>query len=359
MGLYGQIMNVAVNSIKALNNETTNLVGFGLTMEGQEGNEIMYDLLLDQAWQETPIDTEEYFRGWVATRHDASNVTIPSSLFSAWELLRPTVYSNTNLTSDAVPKSILELVPSTTGMLNRTSHHPTTLNYDTAVLVAAWNLMYEAGQDESTLYTNAAYEYDLVDWTRQVLANAFVPLYETLLATSTTTNQTKCSIQTQGNKMFALLTTLDEVLATNENFSLSTWILAARDSANNTDMADFFEYEARNQITFWGPTGQISDYGSKSWAGLVSTYYLPRWQMFVDYLATTSSASYTQTTFACELLEWEEQWVAQTSGGHEPTDISSKDLQTVLQDMLKQWTDIFTSWTYLIHINKKGKLILN
>ena len=42
-GLYGQVMNVTVNPIKALANSSS-LVGFGLTMEGQEGNEIMYDL---------------------------------------------------------------------------------------------------------------------------------------------------------------------------------------------------------------------------------------------------------------------------------------------------------------------------
>lgn len=42
-GLYGQVMNVTINPIEALTNSSS-LVGFGLTMEGQEGNEIMYDL---------------------------------------------------------------------------------------------------------------------------------------------------------------------------------------------------------------------------------------------------------------------------------------------------------------------------
>lgn len=346
MGLYGQIMNLTINSIEALNNETSNLVGFGLTMEGQAGNEIVYDLLLDQAWQATSINTTEYFYDWVAVRYGASNVDIPSSLFSAWEMVRPTVYNNTNLTYDATPKAIFELVPSTTGLVNKTGHHPTTIYYNTSVLVEAWKLMYQAGQEEPTLFSNAAYEYDLVDWTRQVLANAFIPIYESLISTYTVSNQTtvpKCSIKTQGNKMTALLTTLDGVLATNDNFRLSTWISAAREMANDTDMADFFEYEARNQITLWGPTGQISDYGSKSWAGLVSTYYLPRWQMFVDYLSATPYTSYNQTTFAAELLEWEVQWGAQTSGGSVPDDVSSKSLQVVIEEMVNQWGSIFSS----------------
>ena len=48
MDLYGQIMNVTINPIEAPHNSGS-LIGFGLTPEGQEDNEIMCDLLLDQA----------------------------------------------------------------------------------------------------------------------------------------------------------------------------------------------------------------------------------------------------------------------------------------------------------------------
>ena len=30
-----------------------------------------------------------------------------------------------------------------------------------------------------------------------------------------------------------------------------------------------YEYNARNQITLWGPDGQIVDYANKQWAGKV------------------------------------------------------------------------------------------
>lgn len=46
MGLYGQVDNVTINPIQALHNTTSTMIGMGLTMEGQEGNEIMYDILL-------------------------------------------------------------------------------------------------------------------------------------------------------------------------------------------------------------------------------------------------------------------------------------------------------------------------
>ncbi|KAF2967071.1 hypothetical protein GQX73_g6497 [Xylaria multiplex] len=334
-GLYGQIMNVTVNSIEALDS-SDNLVGFGLTPEGLEGNEIMYNLLLDQAWSESPIDTQKYFRDWVTTRYGASGVEVSRGVYKAWEMLRSTVFNNTNLVANAVPKSIFELVPSTSGLLNRTGHHPTLLNYDPAVVVTAWKLLYQAGTDEPALFSNPAYQYDLVDWTRQVIGNAFIPLYEQLIATYTAADQRsrERKLKYQGKKLTQLLSTLDAVLATNENFRLSTWIRAARTTANTSDpnrsaIADFLEYQARNQVTLWGPTGQISDYASRSWSGLVGTYYLPRWQKFVDYLIATPPSDYDQKAFTAELVKWELSWVNQTTAGSELLD-SAEDLQTAL-----------------------------
>ncbi|KAI0107278.1 glycoside hydrolase family 89 protein [Nemania sp. FL0031] len=346
-GLYGQIMNVTVNSIEALRS-SDNLVGFGLTPEGLEGNEIMYNLLLDQAWSSTPIDTEKYFHNWVTARYGASGVSLPKRMYEAWEKVRPTVFNNTNLVANAVPKSIYELVPSTSNLVNRTGHHPTLLNYDPEVLVSAWKLLYRAGIDEPVLFSNPAYQYDLVDWTRQVMGNAFIPLYEQLIATYTAADQQSRNrtLKAQGRKLTQLLSTLDVVLATNENFRLSTWIKAARATVNTSDpdypaTADFLEYQARNQVTLWGPTGQISDYSSRSWSGLVATYYLPRWQNFIDYLVATPLSEYSQTAFTAELLEWELSWGNRTTAAKELPDLDD-DLRTVLAVVTNVWSSIFT-----------------
>lgn len=344
MGLYGQVMNITINPIEALQNSSS-LIGFGLSMEGQEGNEIVYDLLLDQAWSETPIDTENYFHNWISARYGGSG-SIPADIYSAWETLRTTVYNNTNLTSSAVPKSILELVPSTSGLINRTGHHPTTLNYDPAVVVQAWNLFYRAAAQDLPLWTNPAYTFDLVDLTRQVLANEFIPVYSQLVSiyTNDHTASRTANLRSQESKLIALLKALDAILLTNENFRLSSWISAARASAGSQQggLANFLEFEARNQVTLWGPSGQISDYASKSWAGLISSYYIPRWQMFVDYLVATSPGSYNQTAFNAQLLSWELKWQNQTSAGRDPSD-GTNEIQMVLPQLLKEWSDVFTA----------------
>lgn len=314
MGLYGQISNVTVNPIEALANSSS-LVGFGLTPEGQQGNEIMYKLLLDQAWQNTPIDTAFYFRRWAETRYAHDNVTLPESLYTAWELLRISAYNNTNLTSNAVSKAIYELAPNTTKLTDRTGHHPTTVNYQPELVVQAWEAMYSAAETEPSLWTQAGFTHDFVDVTRQVFSNAFLVLYQSLMRTwnstspapSTTTTNNATIIQSQAKQLTSLLHTLDSILLTLPQFRLDPWLSSARSwaavspssSLNNTNnndtataYADFLDYNARNQITLWGPTGQINDYASKSWGGLVGNYYLPRWTAFLDYLVDVSPAEY-------------------------------------------------------------------
>jgi alpha-N-acetylglucosaminidase len=44
------------------------------------------------------------------------------------------------------------------------------------------------------------------------------------------------------------------------------------------------EFNLRNQITLWGPKGQILDYATKHWNGIVQDYYHPRWQLFFGML---------------------------------------------------------------------------
>lgn len=67
-----------------------------------------------------------------------------------------------------------------------------------------------------------------------------------------------------------------------------------------------YEYNARNQITLWGPKGEITDYANKQWAGdaikiflmcpllvgaivagVISNYFLPRWKQFIAYANQT------------------------------------------------------------------------
>lgn len=339
MGFYGQIMNITQNASEA-RIESPSLVGYGSTMEGQEGNELVYDLLLDQAWSPTPIDTRDYIRKWVASRYTVPR-SIPDNLYQVWDLLRTTVYNNTNATTTAVVKSIFELRPDITGLANVTGFMSTALTYDPAVMVQAWNLIYNASKSEPDLWTDPAYQHDLVDITRQVMANAFITIYTNLINTYHNPGSSQDSILQQGNTITQSLTDLDSVLLTQKSFRLSTWIHAARSwgQGNKTNTA-FLEYEARNQVTLWGPDGEITDYASKQWAGLISSYYVPRWRLFVKYLDSTPVASYNSTDLETILMDFERRWQTQTWSEPEASG-DELDLKHVLDGVHNRWLSVF------------------
>jgi alpha-N-acetylglucosaminidase len=155
----------------------------------------------------------------------------------------------------------------------------------------------------------------MVDVTRQVLSNSFDQLYRSLVSAYASSNASNTTISALGKNMTSLLRTLDSVLSTNSAFSLSIWLSAARDESNNTTLQNFYEYNARNQITLWGPSGEISDYASKSWGGLLGGYYMPRWQMFVSYLLEVPVARYNYTELNSQFLAFELKWQTQGING--------------------------------------------
>jgi alpha-N-acetylglucosaminidase len=363
VGLYGQLENVTYNPIEALGNSTSTMVGMGLTMEGQEGNQVMYDILLDQAWSEDPLDTELYFRSWIESRYNG--VSLPSGVYEAWDIMRRTVYNNTDLElSTSVTKSIFELSPNTTGLPANVSHHSTETTYNPDVLVRAWVCLYHAAAEESTLWDNAAYAFDLTDVTRQVLANAFVPLYEDFIAAANRSldSYAKGVASKKGEKMTELLSDLDAVLSASgeTHFSLPAWIASARMwasplettetsnvSSSTGDRAAFYEYNARNQITLWGPTGQINDYASKQWAGLIESYYVPRWKMFVEWsLNSTTKVDGENMGLSEALLSFEEAWQHQTWGeavGESYVEPTRGELQMVIGEVVGRWPGVFSA----------------
>lgn len=328
LGLYGQIMNITINPIEALANSSS-LIGFGLTMEGQEGNEIVYDLLLDQAWSESPIETATYFHNWV-TRRYAGNGIIPSELYTAWEMLRTTVYNNTNPSIARATKSIFELTPNITGMFR------TNMSYSPDVVISAFHLMFNASKSNEDLWNNPGYQYDMVDVTRQYFSDTFDDAYRSLITEYTSSNASNTTLSTLGKNLTSLLTTLDSVLLTNPAFSLSTWLSAARAATSNATLQNFYEYDARNQITLWGPDGEISDYASKSWGGLLSGYYVPRWQIFVNYLLEVPIKSYNYTELSGRLLRFELGWQTQGLNGtvQQPLQGQAENLQNILEALV-------------------------
>lgn len=115
-----------------------------------------------------------------------------------------------------------------------------------------------------------------------MIQNKIDMLYPRIVAEYSANNLT--SLQLLTGNFLHLLSDLDKVLATNADFLLGKWLRSSKAIATNALEAANYEFNARNQITTWGPTGQIVDYAMKQWAGMVADYCLPRWALFFSEL---------------------------------------------------------------------------
>lgn len=129
---------------------------------------------------------------------------------------------------------------------------------------------------------NDLFKYDLVDVTRQFLQNKIELIYPRIKKAFDSKDLDELKrIQIIFE---SILIDLDDILQTNENFLLGKWLESARLLATNQIEEQLYEYNARNQITTWGPKGEIVDYANKQWAGLVRDYCLPRWRLLFQEL---------------------------------------------------------------------------
>ena len=161
-------------------------------------------------------------------------------------------------------------------------------------------------------------EFDVIDFSRQALVNSLYPMYKrTMLAYYH--NDTHLFAEAS-REFLALAADIDKLLSASKHFLLGHWLRAAKtkgrsrsnnknnNSINNNNKVEegrasnvstvaswrisgsssydelLYEFNARNQITLWGPQGNILDYAAKQWSGLVSSYYLPRWMIFFKLL---------------------------------------------------------------------------
>jgi len=118
------------------------------------------------------------------------------------------------------------------------------------------------------------------------------------------------AVGTIGDIYVELLLDVDTLVGTDQAFLLGSWIDMARRVGieNATDCGgnnygiktcgDFYEWNARTQITTWNPTpkgadsipGGPIDYASKQWNGLIRDYYAARGKMFIEQALSDAAA---------------------------------------------------------------------
>jgi alpha-N-acetylglucosaminidase len=299
VALFGRMQNVANDPAAAFNDPLSGkMTGIGLTPEGIEQNPALFELMLENVWQSEPVNLDEWLKGYASRRYGVDNAAI----HNAWTILKNTVYSG-GLTEGG-QESIIVARPTFSSEGHRVL---TELNYDRIDLVKAWEIFISQA---SQLSGSEGFQYDLVDITRQVLANYASPLQQEIELAYKNNDQKK--FETSSKAFLELIDDIDTLLATRKEFLLGKWIHDARSWGKTDEEKNLYEFNARDLVTLWGDkNSELHEYSNRQWSGLLKGFYRHRWQKFFDHISSAMSNRSVPdlVQFEASLKDWEWQWV--------------------------------------------------
>jgi alpha-N-acetylglucosaminidase len=265
------------------------LSGLGFVNEGLDDNPVVYDLLFEMAWRDDPLDLDGWIGDYAVHRYGRSN----RSTGQAWKLLADTVYAARNDTN-----SVITSMPT----LGRIGKVP---SYDNFQLAEAWRHLLAAADEFGGVDT---YRYDLVNVSRQVLSNHAAVLLREVAAAYQAKDVP--AFKMASRRFLQLIRDLDELLGTRREFLLGRWLEDAKRWGSTPGARARLEWNARRVLTLWGESPRIDDYACKQWSGMLSGYYLKRWEQFLRHLeeGLKRGAPADLKGFRAGLRPWMENW---------------------------------------------------
>lgn len=279
------------------------LCGAGYIMEGFGQNPVVYELMSELMWNPRTVDLKEWIAGYAARRYGRAE----EHATAAWRNLLETAYCTSGQTG--------AVICGRPSLLASFSWNNAERPYDPKKLVEAWKQLLDA---KEALGNTDTYRYDLVHSTRQVLSNYAFTLHGEVAAAYRAKDPAK--LTDAANRFLALFDDMDELLATRCEFLLGVWLDHAMRWADDEKERAHYSWNARNQITLWGPQDSIlHDYASKQWAGLIKDFYRARWAQFIDRLKASLAENkpLDEKAFNQEISVWENQWTHKLQ--HYPT----------------------------------------
>ena len=310
VNLFGRMDGVAAGPVQRLQGPAHGfqdpppgkLEGIGLTMEGIATNPVLYELTMQQAWQREPVDVDDWLRKYTLNRYGVSS---PAAI-EAWQVLRRTVY-NGKLIRDGA-ESIVTGRPT---MDSTTVWTRTLLNYAPGELLPAWDLFLRCADSAGVLGTAAGttegFRFDLVDVTRQVMANYGDVLQRRWVAAWRAGDVG--GFEKWSAAFIRLIQDMDELLATQKDFLLGPWLADARRKGVTPVEKALYEQNARDLITLWGDKNSpLHEYANRQWSGLLNDFYKVRWERYFAFLKGAGRAP-DFGGFEKAIRDWEWSWV--------------------------------------------------
>lgn len=276
VGLHGRMDQLLDNFY----GDKRNCCGIGFTMEGSENNPVMFELMSELPWRNEKFTKEEWIKDYVRARYGLSN----SALLDAWNVLIHSIYNCPAGNNQQGPHESIFCGRPSLNNFQASSWSKMRNYYDPNATRQAARLMLAAA---NSLRGHNNYEYDLVDITRQALADQARIQYQHTIADYKAFNIE--GFKRNADRFLQMLLLQDELLGTRPEFRLGHWTEAARSCGSSPEEKHLYEWNARVQITTWGnrfcaDTGGLRDYAHKEWQGLLKDFYYPRWKTYFDAL---------------------------------------------------------------------------
>ena len=279
VGLHGKMAHLIEEFYKAKDSSFgKTLKGVGMTMEGIENNPVMYELLCELPWREQRFSKDEWLEGYLKARYGKSD----SQVSQAWMLLSNTIYNcPAASTQQGTHESILCARPSWKAY-QVSSWSEMSDYYDPADVIRAAGMMVDAAE---RFRGNNNFEYDLVDIVRQAVAEKGRLMYRVLVDAYKAGDRELFKLSS--DQFLRLILMQDRLLATRSEFKVGRWLESARNLGSTEEEKDWYEWNARVQITTWGnrvaaDDGGLHDYAHREWNGLLRDFYYLRWKTWLD-----------------------------------------------------------------------------
>ena len=260
--------------------------GIGFTMEGSENNPVMFELMSELPWRPEKFKKEDWVRQYVKARYGVEDPLIER----AWLLLARTIYNCPAGNNQQGPHESIFCGRPTLNNFQASSWSKMKNYYDPYSTLEAAMMMNSVAEKYRG---NNNFEYDLVDITRQALADQARLQYQRTIADYKAFASKE--FESDYRRYLLMLLMQDKLLGTRSEFRLGHWTQAAIDCGSTPEEKKLYEWNARVQITTWGnrycaDTGGLRDYAHKEWQGLLKDFYYPRWEAYFNALSNQMKA---------------------------------------------------------------------
>lgn len=298
VGMYGRINHVANGFYAATKHcNGKDLVGIGATPEGIESNPVLYELLYELPWHDKRVDVADWLKKYTKFRYG----TIDSDLNKAWSVLHHTAY-DCNVIQEGTTESILCARPALN--IKRVSSWGNALMYydPKKFRKALTHMLRSSGKFKN----KDTYLYDLVDVMRQHLANTANTLHHEI--SNAFAKKDIKRFEKLSDDFLNLILDQDKLLSTRKEYLLGRWLEDAKRCGTTAEEKKLYEWNARTLITVWGnetSARSLHEYSHREWAGLLKSFYYPRWKMFFDSKLKELNGDKVENI---DWYKWEEKW---------------------------------------------------